>query len=289
MVIDCHYHLEERLVPVDELIRKMDAAGVEKIALMGCLNDPFPEPPRVMISILQQLLVHRPLRPIGKMLVADFTKNGIKILGKEYLVYSDPDNAAVFDAVKKHPDRFLGWIFVNPRGTSDQVAEFEKWRKTKGVVGVKAHCFWHHFAPIELKPVAEKVAAAGLPLIVHFGFGPEGDYAALLKAVPGLKLIMAHTGFPGYSDTWREIKKWKNVFVDLSQTSYVGPRTLRAAVEYLGVDRCLFGTDGPYGFHGPDGTIDYGLIKRRIESAFPEAGTRRRLLGDNFREIARLR
>ena len=64
---------------------------MRKIALMGCLNDPFPEPPRVMISLLQQLLVHRPLRGIGKMLVADFTKNGIKILGREYLVYSDPD------------------------------------------------------------------------------------------------------------------------------------------------------------------------------------------------------
>ena len=83
---------------------------------------------------------------------------------------------------------------------------------------------------------------------------------------------MAHTGFPGYSDTWREIKKRKNVFVDLSQTSYVGPRTLRAAVEYLGADRCLFGTDGPYGFHGPDGTIDYGPHKAEDRGRLPRRG-----------------
>jgi len=79
------------------------------------------------------------------------------------------------------------------------------------------------------------------------------------------------------------------VFVDLSQTSYVSPGTLRAAVKYLGVQRCLFGTDGPFGFRGKDGKFYYGLIKRMIEAAFPDAGTRRRLLCDNFREIAGVR
>ncbi len=289
MVIDCHYHLEARLLTVDELVKKMDEAGVEKTALMGQVVEPFKEPPRAMISLLLPMLTRRPLRRIGKMFVSNFTPTGIRIMGKEYRLIHETDNGPVFDAMKRHPDRFLGWIFVNPHGKKDQAAEFEKWRKTKGVVGVKAHCFWNHHTPIELKPVAEKLASAGLPLIVHLGYGPEGDYEALLKAVPELKLIMAHTGFPGYSDTWREIRRRRNVFVDLSQTSYVSPRTLRAAVEYLGADRCLFGTDGPFGFHGTDGKFDYGLIKRRIEAAFPDAGARRRLLGDNFREIAGVR
>jgi predicted TIM-barrel fold metal-dependent hydrolase len=78
----------------------------------------------------------------------------------------------------------------------------------------------------------------------------------------------------------------KNVFVDLSQTSYVNEKTLRKAVEYLGVERCLFGTDGPYGFHGSDGKFDYGLIKKRIENLFPDKGVQRRLLGENFAELA---
>lgn len=289
MVIDCHYHLEERLLAIDRLVEKMDESGVEKTALMAVLNEPFPEPPRFMISVLRPFIVQRPLRGIGKKFIANFTRSGIKIMGKEYAISPDPDNGPVFDAVKKRPDRFLGWIFVNPRGRKEQVAEFEKWRKVRGCVGVKAHCFWHHYSPIELAPVAEKAAAAGLPLIVHLGYGPEGDYAALLNEVPGLTLIMAHAGFPGYSDTWREIRPRKNVFVDLSQTSYMNPRAIRAVAEYLGVDRCLFGTDGPYGFHGKDGAFDYGLIRRWIEAAFPDAGARRRLLGDNFREIAGVR
>ena len=166
------------------------------------------------------------------------------------------------------------------------MAEFEKWKSTPGWVGVKAHCFWNHHAPIALVPVAERLAKTGKPLLIHAGYGVEGDFMALLKEVPNLKLILAHTGFPLYSDTWKRIGPMKNVFVDLSQTSYVNEKTLRKAVEYLGVERCLFGTDGPYGFHGSDGKFDYGLIKKRIENLFPDKGVQRRLLGENFAELA---
>jgi hypothetical protein len=56
----------------------------------------------------------------------------------------------------------------------------------------------------------------------------------------------------------------------------------------LGPDRLFFGTDGPYGFHGPDGRYDYGFIKRRIERMFPDRGVQARLLGENFAEVAGL-
>jgi hypothetical protein len=32
MIIDCHYHLEERLLSREELLQRMDEAGVEKAA-----------------------------------------------------------------------------------------------------------------------------------------------------------------------------------------------------------------------------------------------------------------
>jgi predicted TIM-barrel fold metal-dependent hydrolase len=59
-------------------------------------------------------------------------------------------------------------------------------------------------------------------------------------------------------------------------------------VEYLGADRCLFGTDGPYGLHGADGTYDYGLIKIRIEQLFPVEKERRLILGEKFARITGL-
>ena len=55
---------------------------------------------------------------------------------------------------------------------------------------------------------------------------------------------------------------------------------------YLGADRCLFGTDGPYGPHAADGKYDYGFIKRRIEKLFPDEKISKRFLEDNFAKIA---
>jgi len=112
-----------------------------------------------------------------------------------------------------------------------------------------------------------------------------GDYDALLKKVPDLKLQLAHAGFPLYSEPWNNIKNYKNVYVDLSQTSYPNDRMTRAVVDFLGVEKCLFGTDGPYGVHGDDDLFDYSFIKRRIERLFSDKEIQKRLLGENFLEF----
>jgi len=288
MIIDCHYHLETKALSIKELIKKMDESGVEKVALMGSLINPFPEPPKPLISLLHFLITHSSTRFIAKMLVSNFTDEGIKILGKSMPIFHDPDNKVVFAAVDKHPDRFLGWVFVNPKGEKDPIKEFEKYKDNKGFIGVKAHPFWNHHTPAELAPVAKRLAETGKPMLIHVGFGEEGNYHALLKEAPDLKLILAHAGFPLYSETWQAVSGKKNVFVDLSQTSYVNEKIIKDAVAALSPDQCLYGTDGPYGFHGDDGKFDYGLIKRWIEKLFADKGAQKRLLGENFAEIAGL-
>jgi predicted TIM-barrel fold metal-dependent hydrolase len=287
MIIDCHYHWDERILPRQALLKKMEESGIDKTALMGIVCDPFPEPAPFLVGVLQMLLANQTTRGIGRALTEQFTRQGdIKILGKGYRIYPDPDNAPVFQAVKDQPERFLGWVFVNPRGKNDPVRELEKWQGAPGFIGVKAHSFWHRYAPVELAPVAEKVSALKKPLILHTGFGAHGDFMALLDAVPDLKLILAHAAFPHYRDTWKAVKHMKNVSVDLSQTSYVGESATRDVVAYLGVERCLYGTDGPFGFHGSDGLFNYDFLKNRLERIFPDKGVRHRLLSQNFMELA---
>ena len=288
MIIDCHYHLEQSVLTVDALIAEMDRCGVQKTALMGTMIPQFKEPPKFLISLLQRLLESRLLRPLGKKLISDFTPDGLKILGKSYPIAADPDNAPVFAAVDQHPDRFLGWVFINPNGRKDPLAQYEAYKDHPGFIGVKAHPFWHHFEPVALAPVAERLAATGKPLLLHVGFGPEGDFEALLAKVPGLKLVLAHAGFPGYADTWRKIGALKNVYLDLSQTSYTSERATQGAMALLGPDRLLFGTDGPYGFHRPDHTYDYCFIKRRIERMYPDPTLRGKLMGGNFMRLTGL-
>ena len=202
MIFDCHYHFERRLLTEKALLKKMDDCGVEKVALMGIINEPIPKPPEFLLKILRFSLTHRFFRFLAKMLAANFTSGGdIKIPTGIFHLYQNPENEPIFQAIEDNPD---------------------------------------------------------------------------------LKLILAHAGFPLYSDTWDKIKNNKNVYVDLSQTSYLNEHTTRQAVENLGVTRCLFGTDGPYGVHGDDDLFDYSFIKRRIEGLFPDKEIQKMILGENF-------
>lgn len=289
MIIDCHYHLEERVFPIDRLITEMQKSGIDKVALMGSIIGPFAEPSRLLIGMLQMLLEHASSRRLGKLFINNFNDRGeIIILGKPYPLETDPDNEKVFSTVKKYPDKFLGWVFVNPRGRKNQIEEFEKYKNEKGFIGVKAHPFWHRFPPVELAPVAERLAKTGKPLLIHAGFNRDGDFEALLKKVPDLKLILAHAGFPEYADTWKKIKPLKNVYLDLSQTSYTSESATHRVVDMFGADRLFFGTDGPFGFHGHDHQYDYGFIKRRIENIFADVRIKKKLLGESFANVVGL-
>ncbi len=282
MIVDCHYHLNESLLSVEELLKKMDESGVDKITLMANMCSPLPNVKESLLKLNRFFLTHRTLRWLGRKFTENFTPEGdFRILKKNVKIERDPNNQPVFDSVKNYPNKFWGWIFINPKG-NDQLQEFNKWKDLPGAIGVKAHPFWHRFYPIELLPVAKQVAALGKPMLLHLGFRDYGDYNALLKEVPNLKLILAHTAFPYYSKIWKSIKDKPNVFVDLSQTMYVDGTTTRRVVKFLGADKCLFGTDGPFGSLGSEGKFDLGLIKRRIEKLFPDKNVQAKVLGENF-------
>lgn len=286
MVIDCHYHLDERYISTENLLKTMDCGGIDKVALMATMVDKLPDPPKISIGILQFLLKNRPLRPMGRLLVANFDENGdIYVLGKAYKIYRDPDNEPVFETIKQYPDRFLGWVFVNPRGVNDPIKEIEKWQNSSGFIGIKVHPFWHRYSPTKLKTIAQKAVELKKPIISHMGFGSHGDFLPLVNEFPDLKLILAHAGFPRFKQTWESIKDRKNVYVDLSQTTYVSEKNMKAAVEYLGVERCIFGTDGPYCPIKPDGSYDMWVTKDIIDNTFTDNGVKRRLLGENFAEL----
>lgn len=286
MIIDCHYHLDPRMQPVENLLAQMDAQKIDKVALMAAVCDPIEETPEYLLKLLRFLLRHRMTRSLSKALVANFDSEGnLKIPGSTVPLYQNPDNKTIADALLEYPDRFLGWIFVNPRGTTDPVEEYNKWKDVKGFIGVKAHSFWHHYPPIELLPVCEKAVSDDKPLIIHVGFGDHGDFLALTKELPDLKLILAHAGFPNYADTWQLIRPFENIHVDLSAHTYVDDKTIEKAVDALGPERCLFGSDGPFGPHGEDGVFDNGRIKNRIEGLFPDSEIRKKLLGENFARL----
>jgi len=290
MIIDCHYHLRREILPIDQLLAQMEAEGVDQIALIAeDMGSHLPPISPKFEAIGRFILTHRIFNGLSPKMYSRFTPDGDYTTPRGVLkIIQDPDNEPVFSAIINYPKKFLGWIYVNPNGQNDLMQEFNKWVDSPGVVGVKAHPFNHRFPPIDLLPVAEQISALGKPMLLHLGFGSHGDYRALLKAVPELKLILAHAGFPKYAKFWKDIKSLPNVFVDLSQTSIVDEKITRDVVKYLGVDRCLFGTDGPFGSKGQNGQFDLGCIKRRIIKLFPDKSDQEKLMGENFLKLINL-
>lgn len=113
MIFDCHYHLETRMQSIENLLDKMDQNGIQKTALMATMWDPPPETAEGLLKLLRFFLYNRPLRGLAKKMSSNFSPEGDIVLPKQTVkLYHDPDNASVADALATHPDRFLGWIFL---------------------------------------------------------------------------------------------------------------------------------------------------------------------------------
>src|SRR4051812_33739746 len=115
MIIDFHAHFEPRMLSVDGIVAKMDAAGVARIAMIPTMNDPLPSTPEKLLAVRRALMRPRPGRLLAEAAHrALLTPEGdLRLDGKVFSIYDRPDNASVAELVQARPDRFLGWIFLN--------------------------------------------------------------------------------------------------------------------------------------------------------------------------------
>jgi predicted TIM-barrel fold metal-dependent hydrolase len=286
MIIDSHAHLEPRMLDLDRLVQKMDQAGVDKVALIPSMNDPFPHTPERLLAIARRLMRSRLTRPLAERLHrALLTPEGdLKLGGHVYQLYQRPDNRRVAEALARYPDRFLAWVFLNPRGNPVVLDELEEWRQTPGVVGIKLHPHWHDYRTEALWPVLQRCQELGLPVLVHLGFGPRGDYRAIVQRCPDLTVVCAHAGFPYYDELWEFARGTRNLYVDLS-SPYLDEPLVRRAVSVMGPHRCLYGTDSPYGFHEADQSYDYRHILGWVERLHLSSSEAESILGGNARQI----
>ena len=287
MIIDAHYHLDERIETVDTLIEKMNQASIDKTALIPTLVDPFTVGPVAegLSGLIRKSLMSGFVWPGLLAYRSTVTGKGrFKILNRTYSIYVEPDNGQVAPVLAAYPDRFYGWIFVNP-SVSDPIKEIEHRRATPGWIGVKCHPFWHCYPVNHLDATAAYCEAHGLPLLIHLGGGKaRGNFTFLPERYPELKVIYAHAGIPYYRSLWSDIRDRKNVFVDLS-SPYLDESLRGEAVKVLGGHKCIYGSDGPYGYHDKDGGYDHGAILREIHRLPVSSGDKEKILGGNFQQL----
>ena len=237
MIVDCHFHVDETMLTLEKMIEGMDKNDISKTALIAPMNETMFELDSTfqhnLQSLFRFLILHAP--QIGHGIYDGLVKDGyLKLYGTSFKIFAKPSNDSVATAIDRFPDRFLGWIAVNPM-IPGSVEEVEFYLTKPGFIGVKAHPFMHEYSIKELAPVASMCESKGIPMIIHLSSEPD-SYKYLPDNFPKLKLIYAHAGLPFWKKLWKYVKDQPNVFVDTS-SDYLNPAIVKKAVEYFRISQ----------------------------------------------------
>ena len=153
--------------------------------------------------------------------------------------------------VEAYGDRLGGMLWINPHDPSWAVDVDRAVQHAFG--GIKIHPVLDHYA-VERPALDEVFACAqehGWPILTHTGSDgtpmSASRYEPLIHAYPEVALILAHLRLEAIPLA----KRYDNVYLD---TTYVNPMRVELAVDALGPDKILFGSDAAEGFdvgHAP--------------------------------------
>jgi uncharacterized protein len=205
---------------------------------------------------------------VEKLCVSSFLS-----IGPNYRVGND----MVAEAVRRFPDRFVGYAVINPNRPKDIENELERCFHSLGMKAIKVHPAFHGYS-IEgsaYRKVFEYAMRHRLTVLSHEWGRPEflervsADY-------PEANFIIAHTGFwDGRSDfTYRSVLHCRsNVFVDLAYSN-IYYEALERMVTDVSAEKILWGSDFP--LH------DISFQLGRVKYAKLDATSKEKILGGNI-------
>ncbi len=160
-------------------------------------------------------------------------------------------NDEVAEAIACAPDRFIGFVYLNPVHTRASLDEIERHVVDGGMQGIKLLVACHCSDP-RLDPIVERAIELDIPILQHTWLKVTGnlphestpdDMAALAARHPEAKLIFGHTG-----GDWEygimAVRDHPNVYADLAGGDPTAGLTELAVAE-LGAERVLYGSDAP--------------------------------------------
>ena len=192
------------------------------------------------------------------------------------------DNKMIAAAAREYP-RMVPVPLINPNGPGGGVTELERAVGEWGMKGLKLHPQRHGYdadskTPIRLMEAAERL---GLTVSVHSGDKCclPWQIGHLARKFPSVPVIMNHMGFRYYVDGAINVAlETPNVYLDTVLVSM--PGYLRMAVDQVGADRVIYGSDYPVGH--PASMI--AAIKAANIGTEAEA----LIMGDNLARIMKL-
>lgn len=154
-------------------------------------------------------------------------------------------------AVERWPENLFGLVYLSPEHIRASIEELQRHVVDGPFVGVK---LWIALRSSDrrLDLLIERIAELGVPVLQHAWYKSVGgtpgestplDVAVLARRYPEVLLQMAHLGGAGARGL-RDIAPHANVVVDTSGSDPVLGE-VEYAVQQLGADRILFGSDAP--------------------------------------------
>lgn len=145
------------------------------------------------------------------------------------------------------PDRFIPFAHVLPEAGTQPVLELQRAIQELGFKGLKLHLGEMDEPAMEpVKPICAAALDFGIPVLIDFA-GRLDVATELVSATAGLNIIAAHLGSPSDETTVDKFiglaHEHESVYLDTSYSAC--PWMICRAIERLGTDRVIFGSDGP--------------------------------------------
>ncbi len=264
MLIDAHYHLVAQEWYPEGWWQSVTYMYVNGMKALG-MEMPW--------EMVRETLIPSLFDPEGEALINDMDANGIDktvILPMDYwLMYGEP-NSSVETQLKayaalqnKHPDRIIAFAGVDPR-RPDAAQIAERAIKEWGLKGLNLYPQTGFFVNEPATyTVLEKVSALGVPLTCHTGqlgaaplrakYGDPIHLDDLVQDFPNLMINAGHMAFGWHEQLFYLAGLKYTITTDTSAWQDVAKvnyrkfcLVLRQALDRLGKDRVLFGTDNPF-------------------------------------------
>lgn len=190
-------------------------------------------------------------------------------------------NREVARHVEKHHGRFLGACVVNPLYIDEALREIEECRRQFGFVWVGELCNYtvpYEYTVKEFELLVEQVVRQNMILDVHTGL-EEMEY--IIDQFPEATIVFPHFGDDHeYRNIFKRIDmvaEHPNTYLDTSGYGHDRVGVLEYAVEKIGSERVLFGSD--FSINDPS------TVLARIENAFLTREQKDRILAGNLEAL----
>lgn len=200
-----------------------------------------------------------------------------------------PENRAVYEAVRSHPDRFVGFGWANPRlGHKTTRDTITRCVDEYGFSGIKFNGAQDDYLiddPEIVVPHVASVVSAGLPVAFHVGVDfPENTHPTRLGRLadqfPEGQFLMVHMGGAGFPALDRSALEVAGSHPNIHIIgSAIHERAILSAIETLGPERVSFGSDMPFFLMHARLALYNALLRDQ------DADARRAVLGGNMLRI----